>query len=67
MIEAHEGGVLSAGGTVLRYGQFYGPGTFYENDATAPRIHVDDAARRTMPFLAGPRGTFTITDEDLAP
>ena len=30
-------------------------------------IHVDDAARRTMPFLAGPRGTFTITDEDLAP
>lgn len=68
VIEAHEGGVLSAGGTVLRYGQFYGPGTFYENDPPpAPRIHVDDAARRTMPFLAGPRGTFTITDEELAP
>lgn len=68
VIEAHESGVISAGGTVLRYGQFYGPGTFYENEPPpAPRIHIDDAARRTMPFLAGPRGTFTITDEELAP
>jgi hypothetical protein len=68
VIEAHEGGVLSAGGTVLRYGQFYGPGTFYENEPPpTPRIHIDDAARRTMPFLAGRPGTFTITDEDLAP
>jgi len=65
IIEAHEGGVIGAGGTVLRYGQFYGPGTFYENDPPpAPRIHVDSAARRTMPFLAGPRGIFTITDDD---
>jgi len=65
VIEAHENAVISAGGTVLRYGQFYGPGTYYENDPPpAPRIHVDDAARRTMPFLAGPRGTFTITDDD---
>jgi uncharacterized protein YbjT (DUF2867 family) len=65
IIEAHEGGVIAAGGTVLRYGQFYGPGTFYENDPPpAPRIHVDSAARRTMPFLAGPRGIFTITDDD---
>ena len=68
VLDAHENGVISAGGTVLRYGLFYGPGTFYENDPPPhPRIHVDDAARRTMPFLAGPRGIFTITDEDLAP
>jgi len=68
VLDAHESAVISAGGTVLRYGQFYGPGTFYENDPPpAPRIHVDDAAQRTMPFLAGPRGTFTITDDDLAP
>jgi nucleoside-diphosphate-sugar epimerase len=68
VLDAHENGVISAGGTVLRYGQFYGPGTFYENDPPPhPRIHVDDAARRTMPFLEGPRGIFTITDEDLAP
>lgn len=68
VLDAHESGVISAGGTVLRYGLFYGPGTFFENDPPPPpRIHVDDAARRTMPFLAGPRGIFTITDEDLAP
>jgi nucleoside-diphosphate-sugar epimerase len=68
VIEAHEGGVLAAGGTVLRYGQFYGPGTFYENEPPPPpRIHVDAAARRTMPFLNGPRGTFTITEGDPAP
>jgi UDP-glucose 4-epimerase len=68
VLDAHESGVISAGGTVLRYGLFYGPGTYYENDPPpAPRIHVDDAARRSMPFLTGPRGTFTITDEALAP
>jgi len=68
VIDAHENEVISAGGTVLRYGLFYGPGTFFENDPPPPpRIHVDDAARRTLPFLAGPRGIFTITEEDLAP
>jgi uncharacterized protein YbjT (DUF2867 family) len=68
VIEAHESAVISAGGTVLRYGQFYGPGTFYENaPPPAPRIHVDEAARRTLPFLAGPRGILTITDEERAP
>jgi len=68
VLDAHENGVISAGGTVLRYGLFYGPGTFFENDPPPPpRIHVDDAARRTLPFLAGPRGIFTITEEDLAP
>jgi len=68
VLDAHENEVISAGGTVLRYGLFYGPGTFFESDPPPPpRIHVDDAARRTMPFLAGPRGIFTITEEDLAP
>lgn len=68
VIEAHEQGVVAARGTVLRYGQFYGPGTYYENGSPpAPRIHIDDAARRTMPFLGGMRGIFTITDDDLAP
>ena len=68
VLDAHENGVIAAGGTVLRYGLFYGPGTFYENDPPPPpRIHIDDAARRTIPFLAGRRGIFTITDEELAP
>jgi len=68
VLDAHENGVISAGGTVLRYGLFYGPGTFYEHDPPPhPRIHVAAAARRTMPFLNGPRGIFTITEEELAP
>jgi nucleoside-diphosphate-sugar epimerase len=68
VLDAHENAVISAGGIVLRDGLFYGSGTFYENDPPpAPRIHVDSAARRTMPYLAGPRGTFTITEEDPVP
>ena len=67
VIEAHENAVLSAGGTVLRYGRFYGPGTYYENELPpAPRLHIDAVARHTMPFFAGPRGIFTITDDDPA-
>jgi nucleoside-diphosphate-sugar epimerase len=65
VLEAHENSVTSAGGTILRYGHFYGPGTYYENVLPpAPRIHIDEAARRTMSFLRGPRGIFAITDDD---
>lgn len=67
VLDAHEQGVVSAGGTVLRYGLFYGPGTFFEKELPpAPRVHVEDAATRTIPFLAGARGIFNIVDEDLA-
>ena len=68
VIEAHEQGVTAVGGTVLRYGRLYGPGTYYERELpAAPRVHVDDAARRTMPFLAGPPGVFDITDGEREP
>ena len=64
VIEAHENAVMSAGGTVLRYGRFYGPGTYYQNDLpTAPRIHVEKAARETMRYIAGPRGIFTLAED----
>lgn len=67
VLDAHENAVIAAGGTVLRYGLFYGPGTFFEGEPPpAPRIHVDEAARRTMPFLTGPRGIFTITEDEVA-
>lgn len=67
VLDAHENAVVAAGGTVLRYGLFYGPGTFFESDPPPhPRIHVDDAARRTTPFLTGRLGIFTITEEDAA-
>lgn len=56
--EEHERLVLDAGGVVLRYGYFYGPGTWYDGELPPPpRIHVDDAARRTVEALDAPLGT----------
>ncbi|HZD87267.1 MAG TPA: hypothetical protein VE088_04610 [Gaiellaceae bacterium] len=55
----HERMVLDAGGVVIRYGVFYGPGT-YGGDAPpegVPRIHVDEAARRTVDALDAPAGS----------
>jgi nucleoside-diphosphate-sugar epimerase len=51
-VEEMEARVLGAGGVIVRYGRFYGPGTFYETDLPPePRVHIDTAARRTMPAL----------------
>jgi hypothetical protein len=67
VLDAHENAVVAAGGTVLRYGLLYGPDTFFVNELPPhPRIHVDVAARRTTPFLAGQRGIFTITEDDVS-
>lgn len=58
-----ERAVLSADGVVLRYGRFYGPGTYYEGDPPEqPRIHVDEAARRTLAALDEPSGILTIAE-----
>ena len=58
-IDELERSVLSAGGVVLRYGWLYGPDTYYEQELpTPPRIHVDEAARRTALELE--RGTGVI-------
>jgi uncharacterized protein YbjT (DUF2867 family) len=41
--------VLGASGTLVRFGQFYGPGTYYEDEPPdEPRIHIDTAARRAF-------------------
>jgi nucleoside-diphosphate-sugar epimerase len=57
--EEHERMVLEAGGVILRYGYLYGPGTYSgEGDPPPPpRIHVDEAARRTVGALDAPPGT----------
>jgi nucleoside-diphosphate-sugar epimerase len=61
---AHERAVLDAGGVVIRYGQLYGPGTYYPDAPPGPpRIHVDDAARQTMPALAAPPGLTLVADD----
>jgi nucleoside-diphosphate-sugar epimerase len=37
-----ESAVLAVDGVVIRYGQFYGPGTYYENEVPDhPRIHIE--------------------------
>jgi nucleoside-diphosphate-sugar epimerase len=62
-IRAHEGAILDAGGVVIRYGQLYGPGTYFETEPPAPpRIHVDEAARRTVELLAEPSGIVEIVE-----
>ena len=61
---AHERAVLQAGGVVIRYGQLYGPGTFYpDGPPPPPRIHVDDAARLTLPALGVPAGVTIVADD----
>lgn len=56
--------VLAADGVVLRYGRLYGPGTYYEDEEPAPpRVHVETAARRTMPALYAPSGIVEVTDD----
>jgi len=58
-----ERNVLDAGGVVLRYGRLYGPGTFYEGRLPdPPRVHVDEAARRTAGLLDAESGVVTIVD-----
>lgn len=67
-IEEHERLVLEAGGVVLRYGVFYGPGTYSgtEEVPPPPRIHVRDAARRTLAALDASSGIIVLVDDDPA-
>jgi nucleoside-diphosphate-sugar epimerase len=60
----HERLVLAAGGVVIRYGQFYGPGTYYPDaPPDPPRIHLDDAARQTLSALDAPPGCTLVVDD----
>ncbi|MGN6663442.1 MAG: NAD-dependent epimerase/dehydratase family protein [Solirubrobacterales bacterium] len=60
-IDEHERMVLEAGGVIVRYGRFDGPGTYHEHDlADPPRINVEEAARQTLPLLEAPSGVVEI-------
>ncbi len=62
-VEEHERAVLAAHGVVVRYGQLYGPGTFYgEDPPSGPAVHVAEAARRTLPALELADRTLTIVE-----
>jgi UDP-glucose 4-epimerase len=65
VVEQHERQVLEAGGLVARYGQLYGPGTFYEDHAPGhPRVHVDAAARATIGLLNARPGVVAIVEDE---
>ncbi|PBC55809.1 SDR family oxidoreductase [Rhodococcus sp. ACPA1] len=58
-----ERSVLAEGGVVLRYGQFFGPGTYHEQQQPeGPRVHIDRAAERTVEALGEPTGVVVIAD-----
>ncbi len=55
--------VIAAGGVVLRYGQFYGPGTFGSHDPELPHVEVSEAARQTVAALDADAGSVvTVVD-----
>jgi NAD(P)-dependent dehydrogenase (short-subunit alcohol dehydrogenase family) len=63
-VEFLEHTVLGADGVVVRYGQFFGPGTYHPITPPAPpRIHIDEAARRTVMLLEAPSGIVDIVDD----
>lgn len=61
---AFERTVLRDGGVIIRYGQFWGPGTYYpDTPPPRPRIHLDDAARQTVTALGAPPGLTLVADD----
>jgi uncharacterized protein YbjT (DUF2867 family) len=65
-VEALERGALESGleAVVLRFGLFWGPGTWYaEPDAGRASVHVDEAGRRAAELLFdAPPGVHEIVD-----
>lgn len=62
-VRAMEDMVVGAGGVILRYGLFYGPGTYHPKDLPdPPRVHIDQAARATMEHLMSAPGVFEVVD-----
>jgi nucleoside-diphosphate-sugar epimerase len=65
-IAEHERMVLDFGGVVLRYGWLYGPGTYSSDGRLVPqpRIHIDEAARRTVELLDAPAGAVVVAESE---
>jgi uncharacterized protein YbjT (DUF2867 family) len=62
-VAEHERLVLDAAGVVIRYGTFYGPGTYSEDRIPPPpRIEIAAAARATVPLLEAPSGIVEVVE-----
>ena len=54
-------------GVVLRYGFFYGPGTWSPETPRKPAVHIDAAAQATVLALTrGARGIYNVAEDDAA-
>jgi nucleoside-diphosphate-sugar epimerase len=63
-VAEHERAVLEAGGVVIRYGQLYGPGTYFEGELPShPRVGVQEAARRTLPAIEQSSGVVVVAED----
>jgi nucleoside-diphosphate-sugar epimerase len=51
-------------GVVLRYGYFYGPGTWYDAPPKPPSVHVDAAAHAALLATGRGAGTYNIAEDD---
>jgi len=49
---------------VLRYGLFYGPGTWSEGPARKPSLHIDAAAQAAFLTVTRGSGIYNIVDDD---
>ena len=56
----HERLVTEAGGVVLRYGQFYGPGTYFSREGSTGQV----VAARRFPVVGRGEGTFSFIAVD---
>jgi len=58
-----ENSVLHVAGVVIRYGQLYGPGTYFETEKPSPpRVQIDEAAKRTVPILDALPGIVEVVE-----
>ncbi len=55
---------LTVGGVVLRYGQFYGDGTYHPTPPEPPRVAIGVAAAKTVAALSAPSGVVLIVDDE---
>ena len=47
---------------ILRFGRFWGPGTWYETPPEAPALHIDKAGAEAARLIAdAPPGTYVVT------
>jgi hypothetical protein len=63
LLSTLEQAVIAEHGVVLRYGQLYGPGTYFPDRVPdEPRVSLDRAAIRTVEAIDIPSGIYTVTD-----